>query len=360
MADQTVVLSPPTSVGKNRAEFNGDRIDNTLLIDIRDISFGPMINDGAYSIVYEGLYKSTPVAIKVIQPEKAVNVSPQRKGKFEREVMLLARMQHENVVKLIGAVMEPALILVTELLSCGTLQRYLWSVRPNCPDLKLSLNFALDICRAMEHLHSNGIMHRDLKPSNLLLTDDKIVKLADFGLAREEAETEMTSEAGTYRWMAPEVFNTDSLGPLKHYNHKVDVYSFSLILWEMLTNRTPYKGRNNIMVAYASAKNMRPNVDNIPRNLGSLITACWAENPADRPEFVQISETLENILGNITDDMLVPEANSLMNEDADSPGTSWLMDQAIANLNRKKLKKKNKKKKAALCCCFSSSSEDSL
>lgn len=110
----------------------------------------------------------------------------------------------------------------------------------------------------------------------------------------------------------------------------------------------------------SSIQNMRPNVDNIPRNLGSLITACWAENPADRPEFVQISETLENILGNITDDMLVPEANSLMNEDADSPGTSWLMDQAIINLNRKKLKKKNKKKKAALCCCFSSSSEDSL
>nr|GMC62619.1 serine/threonine-protein kinase HT1-like [Ipomoea batatas] len=274
-------------------------------------------------------YKSQPVAIKVIQPEKAVNVSPPRKGKFEREVMLLARMQHENVVKFIGAVMEPALILVTELLSCGTLQRYLWSVRPNCPDLKLSLNFALDICRAMEHLHSNGIMHRDLKPSNLLLTDDKIVKLADFGLAREEAETEMTSEAGTYRWMAPEVFNTDSLGPLKHYNHKVDVYSFSLILWEMLTNRTPYKGRNNIMVAYASAKNMRPNVDNIPRNLGSLITACWAENPADRPEFVQISETLENILGNITDDMLVPEANSLMNEDADSPGTSCSSEDSL-------------------------------
>lgn len=130
----------------------------------------------------------------------------------------------------------------------------------------------------------------------------------------------------------------------------------------VLVNDGECPGPNGVTVFcfLSSIQNMRPNVDNIPRNLGSLITACWAENPADRPEFVQISETLENILGNITDDMLVPEANSLMNEDADSPGTSWLMDQAIINLNRKKLKKKNKKKKAALCCCFSSSSEDSL
>ncbi|XP_019173035.1 PREDICTED: serine/threonine-protein kinase HT1-like [Ipomoea nil] len=357
MADQSGALSRSTSVGKNRAELNGVRIDKTLLIDIHELSFGPMIKDSPYSIVYEGLYKSTPVAIKVILPEKSANVSPERKGRFEREVMLLARMQHENIVKFIGATVEPALLLVTELMRCGTLQKYLWSIRPKCPDLKLSLNFALDICRAMEHLHTNGIIHRDLKPSNLLLTDDKKIKLADFGLAREESETEMTTETGTYRWMAPELFNMDPLGMRKHYNHKVDVYSFSLILWELLTNRTPYKGRNSVMVAYASAKNMRPNVDDIPRNIGSLISACWAENPADRPEFKKISETLENILRNMSADLLVPEANSPMNGAADSPGTSWLMDQPVAKNCRKK---KKMKKTKGLCCCFASSSDDSL
>lgn len=153
-------------------------------------------------------------------------------------------------------------MVVTELMKGGTLQKYLWSIRPNCPDLKLSLSLALGISQAMEYLHANGIIHRDLKPSttlytlqfscscrwcdfgitkelqlikhlkyesawrsnsllgnfywsvkfsaltagNLLLTEDKkMIKLADFGLAREEAADEMTAEAGTYRWMAPEV-----------------------------------------------------------------------------------------------------------------------------------------------------------
>lgn len=128
---------------------------------------------------------------------------------------------------------------------------------------------------------------------NLLLTEDrKHITLADFGHAREEISGEMTCESGTYRWMAPEVLNylpvfllfvsytskaefsfliclhvimylyvnqLFSIDPLpigekKKYDHKVDVYSFSIVLWELLTNRTPFKGRNNVMAAYATAK----------------------------------------------------------------------------------------------------------
>lgn len=110
------------------------------------------------------------------------------------------------------------------------------------------------------------------------------MKLADFGLAREQIKGAMTSEAGTYRWMAPEVnlfrfcslcysnncsarnlnnvfllnqlFSVEPVpkGAKKEYDHKADVYSFSIVLWELLTNKTPYKGRNNVMVAYATAK----------------------------------------------------------------------------------------------------------
>ena len=66
----------------------------------------------------------------------------------------------------IGASIEPTMMIITELVKGGTLQQYLWSIRPNSPDLKLSLSFALDISRVMEYLHANGIIHRDLKPSN--------------------------------------------------------------------------------------------------------------------------------------------------------------------------------------------------
>ncbi|CAN6702775.1 unnamed protein product [Malus baccata var. baccata] len=80
-------------------------------------------------------------------------------------------------------------------------------MRPRCLDTCVAVGFALDIARAMECLHSHGIIHRDLKPENLILTaDQKTVKLADFGLAREESLTKMmTAETGTYRWMSPEI-----------------------------------------------------------------------------------------------------------------------------------------------------------
>uniref|UniRef100_F6GWY8 Protein kinase domain-containing protein n=1 Tax=Vitis vinifera TaxID=29760 RepID=F6GWY8_VITVI len=197
-----------------------------------------------------------PVAIKMIQPNKTSAVSPDRKEKFQREVTILSRVKHENIVKFIGASIEPTMMIITELMKGGTLQQYLWSIRPNSPDLKLSLSFALDISRVMEYLHANGIIHRDLKPSNLLLTEDKKqIKVCDFGLAREETAGDMTTEAGTYRWMAPELFSTVPLprGAKIHYDHKVDVYSFAIILWELLTNRTPFKGVQSILIAYAAA-----------------------------------------------------------------------------------------------------------
>nr|XP_016513088.1 PREDICTED: serine/threonine-protein kinase HT1-like [Nicotiana tabacum] len=353
-------------------------IDKKLLIDLQQLSIGPIISEAHYSVVYQGLYKSLPVAIKVIQPEKSSNVSPERKVKFEREITMLSRVKHDSIVKFIGASTEPALILVTELMKGDTLQKYLWSIRPHCPDFNLSLSFALGISRAMEYLHAIGIIHRDLKPSNLLLTEDKTrIKLADFGLARVVAETEMTAEAGTYRWMAPELLYTEPADygvKKKHYNHKVDVYSFSMVLWELLTNDTPFKGKTDIMAANATAKNLRPSTDNIPKDIVPLISSCWSEDPADRPEFAQISDILANILGDAyiqqtitpnlsegkqpaayTPQTITPNLSdkdqSTSEEIANSSGTNNLMDKSAEN---------KKKKSKSWLCCFKSGYNDNL
>ncbi|KAK8710363.1 hypothetical protein V6N13_145689 [Hibiscus sabdariffa] len=275
------------------------QIDESLLIDPRLVLLHKMIGEGSYSTVHEGFYESKPVAVKVIQPSNPSAVIREHKEKFEREVLLLSRMNHENVVQFIGASVEPTMMIVTELMKGDTLQRYLWSVRPKRLELKHSLGLALDISRAMEYLHANGIIHRDLKPSNLLLTEDKMhVKLADFGLAREEVMGGMTCEAGTYRWMAPELYSRDPLpiGAKKHYDHKVDVYSFSIVLWELLTNKAPFKGRDNVIVAYAAANNERPGVEGLPTEIGSLLQSCWAEDPKIRPEFKEISVYLTSFL----------------------------------------------------------------
>ncbi|KAI3946117.1 hypothetical protein MKX01_024873 [Papaver californicum] len=192
-------------------------------------------------------YKDMDVAVKIIQ--KDIKASSERSDGFVREVMMLSRF--------IGAAVEPQMTIVTEIMIGGSLQNYLRNMCPRCPELRQSIRFALDISRGMEFLHSNGIIHRDLKPANLLLTEDCMkLKLADFGMAREKTAGEiMTCEAGTYKWMAPELYSKEPLerGRKKHYDHKVDVYSFSIVFWELLTNSTPYKGMSSMQAAFAVA-----------------------------------------------------------------------------------------------------------
>ncbi|GKV02287.1 hypothetical protein SLEP1_g14744 [Rubroshorea leprosula] len=215
---------------------------------------------------------------------------------------MMSRVQHENLVQFIGACKDPLMVIVTELLPGMSLRKYLISIRPNLLDLHVALNYALDIARAMECLHANGIIHRDLKPDNLLLTaNHKAVKLADFGLAREESVTEMmTAETGTYRWMAPELYSTVTLrqGEKKHYNNKVDVYSFGIVLWELLTNRMPFEGMSNLQAAYAAAfKQERPTLpEDTSPNLAFIIQSCWVEDPNLRPSFSQIIRMLNEVL----------------------------------------------------------------
>ncbi|KAH9736923.1 protein kinase domain-containing protein [Citrus sinensis] len=223
-------------------------------------------------------------------------------GRFIREVNMMSRVKHDNLVKFLGACKDPLMVIVTELLPGMSLRKYLVSLRPNKLDLHVALNFALDIARAMDCLHANGIIHRDLKPDNLLLTpDQKSLKLADFGLAREETVTEMmTAETGTYRWMAPELYSTVTLrqGEKKHYNNKVDVYSFGIVLWELLTNRLPFEGMSNLQAAYAAAfKHARPGLpEDISPDLAFIVQSCWVEDPNLRPSFSQIIRMLNAFL----------------------------------------------------------------
>ncbi|XP_061370725.1 serine/threonine-protein kinase STY13-like isoform X2 [Gastrolobium bilobum] len=232
-------------------------IDDNLLVDPKLLFIGSKIGEGAHGRVFEGRYRDRIVAIKVLHRGSTSEERASLEDRFAREVNMMSRVHHENLVKFIGACKDPLMVIVTELLPGMSLRKYLINIRPKLLDLHVAINFALDIARAMDWLHANGIIHRDLKPDNLLLTaNHKSVKLADFGLAREESVTEMmTAETGTYRWMAPELYSTVTLrqGEKKHYNNKVDVYSFGIVLWELLTNRMPFEGMSNLQAAYAAA-----------------------------------------------------------------------------------------------------------
>ncbi|KAF2308448.1 hypothetical protein GH714_009694 [Hevea brasiliensis] len=296
-------------MGSNNAFYSGDfNLDAKWLIDPKLLFVGPKIGEGAHAKVYEG------------------NVIV--------EVIIYTIMGVAVCYQFIGACKEPIMVIVTELLLGGTLRKYLLNMRPRCLDMHVAIGFALDIARAMECLHSHGIIHRDLKPENLILTaDHKTVKLADFGLAREESLTEMmTAETGTYRWMAPELYSTVTLrhGEKKHYNHKVDAYSFAIVLWELIHNKLPFEGMSNLQAAYAAAfKNARPSAENLPEDLAMIVISCWQEDPNARPNFSQIIQMLLHYLSTISPPVPVNPARIFTSENAvlppESPGTSSLM-----------------------------------
>ncbi|CAL9134607.1 unnamed protein product [Musa textilis] len=310
------------------------RLDPKWLIDPKLLFVGPKIGEGAHAKVYEGKYKNQNVAVKVMHKGDTPEEVAKREARFMREVTMLARVQHKNLVKFLGACKEPVMVVVTELLLGGSLRKYLVNLRPRSLEPRVAVGFALDIARAMECLHSHGIIHRDLKPENLLLTaDQRTVKLVDLGLAREETLTEMmTAETGTYRWMAPELYSTVTLrhGEKKHYNHKVDVYSFAIVLWELLHNRLPFEGMSNLQAAYAAAfKNTRPSADNLPEELAVILTSCWKEDPNSRPNFSQIIQMLLHYLTMLLPPERVVRSRAFSSENVvlppESPGTSSLM-----------------------------------
>ncbi|KAI4341878.1 hypothetical protein MLD38_026550 [Melastoma candidum] len=311
-------------------------IDDSLLVDPKSLFIGSKIGEGAHGRVYEGRYGDLIVAIKVLNCGSTLEERTTLENRFAREVNMMSRIKHENLVKFIGACKEPLMVIVTELLPGMSLRKYLTSIRPRVLDLDVSIKFALDIARAMDCLHANGIIHRDLKPDNLLLTaNQKSVKLADFGLAREESVTEMmTAETGTYRWMAPELYSTVTLrqGEKKHYNNKVDVYSFGIVLWELLTNRMPFEGMSNLQAAYAAAfKQERPTLpEDISPDLAFIIQSCWVEDPNMRPSFSQIIRMLNTYLFT-----LVPPSSSIQQSNQDETSTASNMTLSSARAKGK-------------------------
>ncbi|XP_038987643.1 serine/threonine-protein kinase STY17-like isoform X6 [Phoenix dactylifera] len=258
-------------------------------IDKRLLKMGDRIACGSCGDLYRGTYLGQDVAIKVLRSEhlnEALGVE------FAQEVMILREVYHRNVVRFIGACTKrPQLCIVTEYMTGGNLYDLLHK-HHNVLELSLLLKFAIDISRGMSYLHQNDIIHRDLKTANLLMDTNNVVKVADFGVARfQSQEGDMTAETGTYRWMAPEVINHQP------YDHKADVFSFSIVLWELVTSKVPYETMTPLQAALGG---LRPEIpENTHPKLVELMKRCWEAVPAKRPSFSEITIELEELLQQI-------------------------------------------------------------
>jgi serine/threonine protein kinase len=142
----------------------------------------------------------------------------------------------------------PVFCIITEFMAGGSLRKYLHQQEPHSVPIELVLKLALDVARGMSYLHSQGILHRDLKSENILLGADMSVKVADFGISCLESQCGSGKGfTGTYRWMAPEMIKE------KHHTRKVDVYSFGILMWEILTSSVPFSEMTPEQAAVAVA-----------------------------------------------------------------------------------------------------------
>ena len=254
-----------------------------------DFEMKKTIGRGAYGEVFFAVHRETgkKVAVKRLTLEQ---LDGQQLLYFCREVMVLANCNNYFLLPFLGFSPTPPYAIVTQYVSRGSLFDALRH-RPNSPRLgpQDKLLAIMAMARGMLSLHRQSIIHRDLKSLNVLLDEDLLPKICDFGIARYMGDYGelVTKQVGTPQWMAPELI----LG--QNYTNKVDVYSFGVIVWEILTEQIPWKDKNTVNVALMVSQNKRPEIPgHCPVELKKLITACWNQDPSKRPSFAQIVRRL--------------------------------------------------------------------
>uniref|UniRef100_A0A3Q3K721 Mitogen-activated protein kinase kinase kinase n=1 Tax=Monopterus albus TaxID=43700 RepID=A0A3Q3K721_MONAL len=268
-------------------------------IPFNELVLEEIIGVGGFGKVYRGTWKDQEVAVKAARQDPDEDITATASS-VKQEAKLFSMLQHPNIIKLEGVCLdEPNLCLVMEYARGGTLNRALTGRRipPH-----ILVNWAVQIARGMHYLHEDAvvpIIHRDLKSSNILLlekieNDDigrKTLKITDFGLAREWHKTTKMSAAGTYSWMAPEVIKSSL------FSKGSDVWSYGVLLWELLTGEVPYRGIDGLAVAYGVAVNKLtlPIPSTCPEPFAKLMEECWDQDPHVRPSFSCILEQLSAI-----------------------------------------------------------------
>ncbi|XP_059588072.1 mitogen-activated protein kinase kinase kinase 7 isoform X2 [Alligator mississippiensis] len=248
-----------------------------------------VVGRGAFGVVCKAKWRGKDVAIKQIESES------ERKA-FIVELRQLSRVNHPNIVKLYGACLNPV-CLVMEYAEGGSLYNVLHGAEP-LPYYTAAhaMSWCLQCSQGVAYLHSmkpKALIHRDLKPPNLLLVaGGTVLKICDFGTACD-IQTHMTNNKGSAAWMAPEVFEGSN------YSEKCDVFSWGIILWEVITRRKPFDeiGGPAFRIMWAVHNGTRPPlIKNLPKPIESLMTRCWSKDPSQRPSMEEIVKIMTHLM----------------------------------------------------------------
>lgn len=248
------------------------------------------LGSGSYGTVFKGRWRGRHVAVKQFKTREEID-------SFLVEVKQLSCVKHPNIVTLYGASSSiDTAYLIMEYAEGGSLNHLLHECKQQEYDLRHACSWAMQTARGVAYLHNlrpKPIMHRDLKPANLLLFNrGKILKICDFGTACA-VRTQMTNNTGSASYMAPEVFATSS------YLESGDVFSWSIIFWEILARRQPYSQQysNPYQILWlVKQEGVRPSeLENCPKIIWELITRSWHKDPKMRPSMREVADQMELI-----------------------------------------------------------------
>lgn len=277
------------------------------------------LTDGSCAWIHTAVYQGRTVCVKTLKPECqdlviAIN-------EIEDELAIHSLISHHNIANLVGAgvTSRGMRFLVIERLDGGTLTQVLgydtrirdrrrrFARRKQLPYVDV-LKHAKDLASAFAYLHEGAVegaavLHRDLKPDNVGFSIDGSIKLIDFGLAKvlhgadptSDEVYEMSGETGSLRYMAPEVALSQP------YNHKADVYSFGILIWELITYKKPFEslGRESFYRRVVYGGERPPIHKKWPAILSKLLTDCWSPAIEKRPSFDEIVLILGSLMNDV-------------------------------------------------------------
>uniref|UniRef100_A0A8C9ACA2 Mitogen-activated protein kinase kinase kinase 7 n=1 Tax=Prolemur simus TaxID=1328070 RepID=A0A8C9ACA2_PROSS len=236
-------------------------------IDYKEIEVEEVVGRGAFGVVCKAKWRAKDVAIKQIESES------ERKA-FIVELRQLSRVNHPNIVKLYGACLNPVSLSLFCLLHGAEPLPYYTAAH--------AMSWCLQCSQGVAYLHS--IL--------LLVAGGTVLKICDFGTACD-IQTHMTNNKGSAAWMAPEVFEGSN------YSEKCDVFSWGIILWEVITRRKPFDeiGGPAFRIMWAVHNGTRPPlIKNLPKPIESLMTRCWSKDPSQRPSMEEIVKIMTHLM----------------------------------------------------------------
>ncbi|XP_032066301.1 serine/threonine-protein kinase A-Raf isoform X2 [Thamnophis elegans] len=262
-----------------------------------EVTLQKRIGAGSFGTVFKGRWHGD-VAIKIL---KVTNPTSEQVQAFKNEMQVLRKTRHANILLFMGFMTRPSFAIITQWCEGSSLYQHL-HVQETPLEMVQRIDVARQTAQGMDYLHAKNIIHRDLKSNNIFLHEGLTVKIGDFGLAtvktRWSGSQQVEQPSGSILWMASEVIRMQDPNP---YSFQSDVYSYGVVLYELLSGTLPYSHINNRdqIIFMVGRGYLSPDLSKVPSNcpkaMRRLMSDCLKFSREERPLFPQILASIESL-----------------------------------------------------------------